>query len=110
MRCFARNAAAAMLVILFSGAAAAPAGVVAIRASAALNAQPRPAALDPPSDTWFPTVIAWEPVPVASPHVLAPPRTPAILIPLPAPAWLGIAGVACALLAAAQRRRRKPAA
>jgi hypothetical protein len=110
---FALHNAATMLAILLPCAAAAPAGMVEISTLQTLELEPPrtpPGRTDDGSVGWFPNVMPSEPAALPAP-IATPPRASAILIPLPTPVWIGAAGVACALVAAAAVvRRRKLAA
>jgi hypothetical protein len=121
MRCLLRNAGA-MLAVFFSSAAAALAGPVGIRTPDLVRSL-SPAGItevdwQPPSASrpvmylsiyaaeaseadkaWFPR-IAFEPVVTDAAASAAAPRTAAVLIPMPTPAWLGAVGLGAALLAA----------
>ena len=122
MRCLLRNAGA-MLAMVWSGAAAALAGPVSIRTSENLNSAFSPTAIVQPDwqpvtgveplielashldefrAAWFPedaalasSAPAW-----ASAWSAQEARPAAIVIPLPAPAWIGVAGLGCVVLVA----------
>ena len=108
MRCTLGNAAM-MLVILLPCAAAAPAAMVEMHTSQAFDLEPLPRSLPARAeDAWFPDVMPSAAAAVLAPNVSTPPpRSSAILIPLPAPLWIGIAGVGCALAAARVARPRR---
>ena len=119
MRCLLRNAGA-MFAMLWSGAAAAVAGPVSIRTSdASFGSAFDPAAIVQPQwqpvsdleplielslhlrevgETWFPhspalhSTVLIAPVPAQRPA--------AVLIPLPAPLWIGVTGLGCIALVA----------
>ena len=120
MRCFLRHAGA-MLAMVWSGAAAALAGPVSIRtsesfisSSAFMPAAIVPADWQPVTDveplialashldevraTWFPEdVMTASSVSASTPQQA---RPAAIVIPLPAPAWMGLAGLGCVVFVA----------
>ena len=109
MRCTLGNAAM-MLLILLPCAAAAPAAMVEMHTSQAFDLEPPPPPRSLPAradDAWFPDVMPSAPAAALAPNVSTPPRSTAILIPLPAPLWIGIAGVGCALVAARAARPRR---
>ena len=118
MRCIWRNAGA-FLAMIWSGAAAALAGPVSIRTAldyfdpdAIVRADWRSLGdVEPLTDLaahvgavrqqWFPDGLALAAPPVPPvPIAVAEVRPAAVVIPLAAPVWLGLAGLGCALFAA----------